>query len=147
MIYGKENLCLKEDKMKVSDLMVKKVETLDRNDTLSLAEDLMKMKRLRHLPVLDDGDLVGIVSQRDLFHAGLSTAMGFGNKAKGEFLKTVLVKEIMTDQVVTIVSTAEIKEAAKTMLKKKIGCLPVVKDGKLIGLISESDILRVVAES
>ena len=73
--------------------------------------------------------------------------MGFGNKAKGEFLKTVLVKEIMTDQVVTIASTAEIKEAAQAMLKKKIGCLPVVDDGKLVGLISESDIVRIVAES
>lgn len=132
--------------MKVSDLMAKDVETLDRNDTLSLAEDLMKMKRLRHLPVMDEGALAGIVSQRDLFHAGLSTAMGFGSKAKGEFLKTVLVKEIMTDNVVTIAPTADIKVAAQLMLKKKIGCLPVVDSGELVGLISESDVIRLVAE-
>lgn len=132
--------------MKVSELMANKVETLDRNDTLSIAEDLMNMKRLRHLPVLDDGELVGILSQRDLFHAGLSTAMGFGTKAKGEFLKTVLVKEIMTENVVTIAPTADVQAAAKLMLTKKIGCLPVVDSGKLVGLVSESDIIRIVAE-
>ncbi len=133
--------------MKVSDLMARDVETLDRNDTLSLAEDLMKMKRLRHLPVTDEGKLAGIISQRDLFHAGLSTAMGFGTKAKGEFLKTVLVKEIMTENVVTVASTADVKAAAQLMLKKKIGCLPVMDNGELVGLISESDIIRIVAES
>ncbi len=72
--------------------------------------------------------------------------MGFGTKAKGEFLKTILVKEIMTEEVITIGSGVEVKEAARTMLKKKIGCLPVVDGGELVGLISESDIIRVVAE-
>ena len=80
--------------MKVEKLMAKKVETLDRNDTLSLAEDLMKMKRLRHLPVLDEERLVGIVTQRDLLHAGLSIAMGFGTKTRDAFLKTVLVEHV-----------------------------------------------------
>ena len=133
--------------MKIFELMAKDVETLDRNDTLSLAEDLMKMKRLRHLPVVDEGQLAGIISQRDMFHAGLSTAMGFGTKAKGEFLKTVLVKEIMTDEVITIDPGADVKVAAQLMLKKKIGCLPVVDRGELVGLISESDVIRIVAES
>jgi acetoin utilization protein AcuB len=69
--------------MIVKDLMASQVETLGRNDTLSLAEDLMKMKRLRHLPVLEDDLVVGIVSQRDLFRAALSSAMGFGKKSPG----------------------------------------------------------------
>ncbi len=133
--------------MKISELMTRDVKTLDRNDTLSLAEDLMKMKRIRHLPVTDDDGLAGIISQRDMFHAGLSTAMGFGTKAKGEFLKAVLVKEVMTAEVITIGSGADVKAAARLMLKKKIGCLPVVDDGKLVGLISESDVIRIVAES
>jgi CBS domain-containing protein len=133
--------------MKISELMTRDVETLDRNDTLSLAEDLMKMKRIRHLPVTVDGELAGIISQRDMFHAGLSTAMGFGAKAKGEFLKAVPVKEIMTEKVITVGSGADVKAAAQLMLKKKIGCLPVVDSGELVGLISESDLIRIVAES
>lgn len=132
--------------MKVSAMMTKDVETLDRNDTLSLAGDIMEMKRFRHLPVMEDGEMVGIISQRDLLHAGLSSAMGFGSKAKGEYMKAVFVKEVMTNDVVTIGADAEVKEAARKMLKKKIGCLPVVAKSKLIGLISESDIIRIIAE-
>ncbi len=130
--------------MKVKEIMNKPVETLDRNDTLSLAEELMTMKRIRHLPVLEDGRLVGIVTQRDLFRAGLSTAMGFGKKAQKEFMKTVFVKEVMTEEVVTIGPEADVKEAARIMLEKKIGCLPVVDSGKLLGLISETDLVRLV---
>ena len=132
--------------MKVKEVMSSPVETLDRNDTLSLAEDLMTMKRLRHLPVLDEGRLAGIVTQRDLFHAGLSTAMGFGSKAQREFMRTVLVKEVMTDEVVTIAPGADVREAARLMLDKKIGCLPVVEKERLVGLISESDLVRLIAQ-
>lgn len=131
--------------MRVKEIMSSPVETLDRNDTLSLAEDLMTMKRIRHLPVLEDGLLAGIVTQRDLFHAGLSTAMGFGSKAKKEFMRTVLVKEVMTEAVVTIPAEAEVAEAARLMLEKKIGCLPVVSKGQLVGLVSESDLARLAA--
>ncbi|MEK6710551.1 MAG: CBS domain-containing protein [Nitrospinota bacterium] len=132
--------------MKVKEVMSSPVETLDRNDTLSLAEDLMTMKRLRHLPVLEEGRLAGIVTQRDLFHAGLSTAMGFGSKAQREFMRTVLVKEVMTDEVVTIAPGADVREAARLMLDKKIGCLPVVEKERLVGLISESDLVRLIAQ-
>lgn len=132
--------------MKVRDLMSTDVATVGRNDTLTLADDFMKTKRIRHLPVLEDGRLVGILTQRDLFHAALSTAMNFGAKAQKEFLVTVPVKEVMTDEVVTIGPDEDAKAAARKMLELKIGCLPVVEDGKLLGLLSESDLLRVVAD-
>lgn len=131
--------------MKVRDLMTTDVVTVGRNDELTLADDIMKMKRVRHLPVLEEGRLVGILTQRDLFQAALSTAMGFGEKARKEFLKTVRVKEVMTDQVLTIDPAADVKEAARQMLDHKVGCLPVVEKGKLVGLLSETDLLRVVA--
>jgi CBS domain-containing protein len=133
--------------MKVKDLMSRKVETLEQYDTLSLSEDLMKMKRLRHLPIVEDGRLVGIVSQRDLFRAGLSTVQGFGSRAQEGYLKTVLVKEVITNEVITIGPDEDIGKAARIMLKEEIGCLPVVEGEKLVGLISESDIMRFIAES
>lgn len=131
--------------MKVRDLMSTNVATLGRNDTLTLADDIMKSKRIRHLPVLEDSRLVGILTQRDLFHAAMSTALGFGTKAQKDFLVTVPVKEVMTDEVVTIGPDEDVKSAARKMLELKIGCLPVVEKGKLLGLLSESDLLRVVA--
>jgi CBS domain-containing protein len=105
----------------------------------------MKMKRFRHLPVVEEGRLVGMLTQRDLFHAALSTALNFGEKAQKEFLKTVVVKDVMTDEVLTIDPGADVKEAARRMIEHKIGCLPVVENGKLVGIVSETDLLRVVA--
>jgi CBS domain-containing protein len=131
--------------MKVRELMNADVATVGRNDELTIADDVMKMRRVRHLPVVEEGRLVGILTQRDLFHAALSTALNFGEKAQKEFLKTVVVKEVMTDEVVTIDPSADVKEAARLIIERKIGCLPVVEKGKLVGIISETDLLRVIA--
>jgi CBS domain-containing protein len=122
--------------MKVRDVMTTDVATVGRNDELTIADDIMKMRRIRHLPVLEEGRLVGILTQRDLFHAALSTALNFGEKAQKEFLKTVVVKEVMTDEVRTIEPGADVKEAARLLIEHKIGCLPVVDKGKLVGILS-----------
>jgi CBS domain-containing protein len=131
--------------MKVRDLMTKEVETVARNDELTLADDIMKGKRIRHLPVVEEGRLVGILTQRDLFHAGMSNALGYGEKARKEFLTTVVVKEVMTEELVTIEPDADVKDAARKMLEHKVGCLPVLDQGKLVGLLSETDLLRYIA--
>lgn len=133
--------------MKVKDIMVKDVATLRLNDELSLADDIMELGRIRHLPVVEEGQLVGIISERDLFKASLASAMGYGEKAKREFMKAVAVKEVMVDKVITISPEASVEEAGKVMLEKKIGCLPVVEEGNLIGLITETDVLRYYVES
>ena len=131
--------------MKVREIMTTDVATIGRNDELTIADDIMKMKRLRHLPVLEDGRLVGLLTQRDLLHAALSTALNFGEKAQKEFLKRVVVKEVMTEEVLTIDPDADVKEAARLMIEHKIGCLPVVEDGTLVGLVTETGLLRIVA--
>ncbi len=125
--------------------MTTSVETIGRNDELTIADDIMKMKRIRHLPVVEEGRLVGILTQRDLFHAALSTALNFGEKAQKEFLKTVVVKEVMTEEVRTIGPDADVKEAAGLLIEHRIGCLPVVDKGKLVGIVSETDLLRAIA--
>lgn len=125
--------------------MSKDIATIGRNDELTIADDIMSMKRLRHLPVVEEGRLVGVLTQRDLFHAALSTALNFGAKAQKEFLKTVAVKEVMTEDPLTIEPGADVREAARHMIEHKIGCLPVVENGKLVGLITETDLLRIVA--
>jgi CBS domain-containing protein len=130
--------------MQVKELMTADVVTIGRNDELSVADDIMKMKRVRHLPVLEEGRLVGVLSQRDLFLAALSTAMGFGQKASQEFLKTVPVKEVMTGELITVAPSDDVTAAAHLMIDHKIGCLPVVDDGKLVGLLTESDFVKLV---
>lgn len=73
--------------------------------------------------------------------------MGFGEKAQREFMRTVALKEVTVDEVITISPEAGIEEAGKLMLEKKIGCLPVIEDGNLVGPITEADILRYYVES
>ena len=106
----------------------------------------MNLGRIRHMPVVDDGRVIGILSQRDLFRSALLTALGFGRKTTTALIKTIKIKEVMTEDVITIAPETTIKDAARIMIDKKIGCLPVVENEKLIGLLTETDILRYVVE-
>jgi CBS domain-containing protein len=132
--------------MKVREIMTRKVKTLGLNDTLDLARDIMTLGRIRHLPVLDDGKVVGVVTQRDLFSAGLATVLGYGSRAQATLLKTVRVKEVMSKPAVTVSPETSVKEAAQRMIEKKIGCLPIVEKETLVGLVTETDMLRLIAE-
>jgi len=128
--------------MTVKEVMVKEVATLDVNDELSLANDIMRLGRIRHLPVVDGSRLVGLVSERDLFRSSLAHALGYGGSASRNLMKALRIKDIMVREVATISPEARLFDAVKLMIEKKIGCLPVVEDDRLVGLITETDILQ-----
>jgi CBS domain-containing membrane protein len=134
------------EKLRVRDVMTPDVTTLQRNDNLTLAEDVMQLGRIRHLPVLeDDGELVGIVSQRDLFRGALSQALGFGAHAQRKLLDTLVVKDVMSTEVITTTPDTPLVEAARVLTERKIGCLPVIEAGRLVGIITEGDFVALVA--
>ena len=135
------------ERLRVRDVMTPEVATLERNDRLTLADDLMRLGRIRHLPVLgDDGEeVVGIVSQRDLFRGALARALGFGEYAQRKTLDSLLVKEVMTDGVITTAPDVSLDAAARLMMERKIGCLPVVEGGRLVGILTEGDFVALVA--
>ncbi len=130
--------------MKVKDLMRTHIVTLHFTDTLNVAEDIMSMGRIRHLPVLDGGNrVVGIVTQRDLYKASISSVLGFDRAREHEWLGKVKVQDIMTTTITMIGAEAGVVEAVDKMVTEKIGCLPVVDEqGKLMGLLTETDCLR-----
>jgi CBS domain-containing protein len=130
--------------MKVKDLMRTHVVTLHVKDMLSVAEDIMSMGRIRHLPVLDGNNyVVGMVTQRDLYRASISSVLGFARTKEHEWLETVKVQDVMTTTVTMIGPEAGVVEAVDKMVTEKIGCLPVVDErGKLRGLLTETDCLR-----
>ena len=129
---------------KVKDFMTTEVSILGRNDTLDLADNVMALGRIRHLPVLEEGRVVGVVSQRDLFRSALAVALGYGERAQKTLLKTLRVKEVMSEPAITISAEATIREAARLMVEHKIGCLPVVEGSTLVGIVTETDILRYI---
>ena len=128
--------------MQVREIMSKDIEVADRNDNLRTVEERMATKQLRHLPVLEQGEVVGIVTQRDLFKAAMSSTMGYGEKAQQAYLQSVRVKEIMTYPVVTVAPDTSVAVVAEMMINKGIGCLPVVDGTTLVGMITKTDLLR-----
>ena len=134
-------------RMRVRDVMEKEVVTLGSDDTLDLVDDLMRLGRIRHMPIVRDGQLVGLVSQRDLFRAAISSVLHVRASAEREWLAKIAVGEIMTTTLFTIGPDAPIGDAIEVMVNKKIGCLPVVQGGTLVGLLSESDCLRHLARA
>jgi CBS domain-containing protein len=130
----------------VRELMTTEVVTVERNEKLLIADDVMRLGRIRHLPVVDqEGTLAGIVSQRDLFHSGLLKALGYGTHAQREALDMVVVKEAMKTEVETIAPDAPISVAAQRMLARKVGCLVVVEAGKIVGILTEADFVKLHA--
>ncbi len=130
--------------MKVKDVMRSSVITLGADDHLGVADDVMSMDRIRHLPVVDGHRrVVGIVTQRDLYKAAISSVLGFTTAKEHEWLGKIKVSDAMTTTVTTIDMEAGITDAIDKMLSKKFGCLPVTdKEGCLVGLLTESDCLR-----
>jgi CBS domain-containing membrane protein len=132
--------------LRVRDIMTREVTTLKRNDQLSLANDIMQLGRVRHLPVLeDDGRLAGILSQRDLFRGALAHALGYGQHAQRKVLDSLLVKEVMSSDVITAGPDMPLVEAARVLLERKIGCLPVVEGEQLVGILTEADFVATFA--
>ena len=133
--------------LKVRDLMTADPTTLKRNDKLTLADDIMRLGRVRHLPVVDDAGeaLVGIVTQRDLFRDALAQALGYGKHAQRKILDTLSVKDVMNTDVITTTPDTSLVEAARILTQRKIGCLPVVENGRLVGILTEGDFVALVA--
>ena len=99
---------------RVRDVMSQNLTSVGPNDKLSSAADLMKLVRTRHMPVVDDeGDLVGIVSQRDLFHSALIKALGYGSHGQDKLLAMFRIKDAMTSTVITIDSEATLVDARR----------------------------------
>ncbi|MBI4671008.1 MAG: CBS domain-containing protein [Chloroflexi bacterium] len=121
--------------------------TISSDASLPEAHELMQKHKIRRLPVVDHGELVGIVTRGDVRGASASEATTLSIYELNYLLARMPVRHLMHAPVITISPEATIGEAAKLMLKHKIAGLPVVADGKVVGIITESDIFRgVVAD-
>jgi len=123
------------------DIMTRDPVTIEPQAPLSAALETMRERRIRHLPVVDGaGRLVGILTDRDLRHACFARI-----RALTESFTDITVEEVMTWAVVTIHPEASLRQAAAVMFDRRIGGLPVVRDGRLVGILTERDLLRALA--
>lgn len=133
--------------MIVGKRMMRNPVWVEENDSMKKAMDLLKERGIRHLPVLKGDKLVGIVSERDIKQASPSPATALEIREIYYLLDRVTIKQIMTRRPYTVSPSAPIEEAALIMREKKIGCLPVVDDGRLVGILTETDILDAFIEA
>ena len=111
------------------------------------ALNLMKKEHIRRLPVVDKrGRLVGIVSEQDLLQAAPSSATSLSVWEVNYLIGKVIVKEVMSKDLITIAEDTPLEEAARTMVDNKIGGLPVVRDREVVGIITETDLFKVFLE-
>jgi CBS domain-containing protein len=135
----------KEPIMRVRELMNRNLVTISESSSCHEAVARMHRARIRHLPVLsDDGALVGVVTDRDLRHYLFrpDVCTDIGPNSIERLLKVVTVDEIMSAPVLTVDAADEMTDAARIMLEDKVGSLPVTEGGRLVGIITETDVLR-----
>jgi len=136
------------DNVLVRELMTKPVMIATPQTTLRSAHQLMKEHRIRRLPVLDEGRLVGIITIGDVKEASPSDATSLSIWEINYLWAQLTVEKVMTHHVFTISADAPILDAAELMLQHKISGLPVVDgEGKLVGILTESDIFRMLVMS
>jgi acetoin utilization protein AcuB len=121
--------------------------TIGAQCTITEALRVMRENQVRRLPVLDEqGDLVGIVSEKDLLYASPSPATSLSIYEMHELLSRLKVSELMTTELITVTPDTLLEEAARIMADSKIGGLPVMQGHRLVGIITETDIFKVFLE-
>ena len=130
----------------VRDWMTPNPITINPKTTLPEAHKLMREARIRRLPVVEHGQLVGIVTLGDVREASPSDATTLSIYELNYLLSKLTVEKIMTREPWTIAPDATIRDAARLMLDHKLGGLPVMDENRVVGIITESDIFRVLAQ-
>lgn len=137
--------------MRVSELMSKNVETIEETSSCRDAVERMVRAKIRHLPVVDRlGRLVGVVTDRDLRHHLFEPTVlsRVGSVSVDRLLAAVPVARVMSSPVVTVQADEPLETAARMMLEDKVGSIPVLEGDRIVGIITETDLLRrVVGEN
>jgi CBS domain-containing membrane protein len=122
----------------VADFMTKDLVTVRESDDVALAEALLRLGGIRHLPVVRDHKLVGILTQRDILRSGASGKAG---------ARELAVSTVMTREPTSVRPAMALSLAARLMLERKFGCLPVCDpEGTLVGIVTEADFVRFAAD-
>ncbi len=132
--------------MLVGERMSKPVISINPEVTIVDALNLMKAEHIRRTPIIKDGKLIGIVSDKDLLNASPSPATSLSIWEINYLIGKITVEEVMTKNIMTVTEDTPIEQAARIMADNKIGGLPVMRNGNLVGIITETDIFKLFTE-
>lgn len=132
--------------MLVGDRMSKPVISVPPDMPINEALNLMKKDHIRRMPVIQNGKLIGIVSDKDLLNASPSPATSLSVWEMNYLLSKITVKDVMTKKVLTIQENTPIEEAARILADNKIGGMPVMRGDKVVGIITETDLFKMFLE-
>ena len=129
--------------LKVKDIMSTPVFSLKESDSLHNAKALMDLQRIRHVPIVTmDNEFTGLITHRDILSATISQLAGLDEETQKEIDSGIPIREIMRTDITSVDEETSLKTSAELLLNHKYGCLPVVHDGELIGIVTEADFLR-----
>lgn len=129
----------------VRELMSTDLLTLEETASVTQARRLMADEHVRHIPVVNAlNEFVGLLTQRDVLATGVSVLADLDSRELQAIESSIPVSEVMTTELVVVDEDTNLREAAEYLLNHKIGCLPVVADGALVGIITEADFLKLV---
>ncbi len=132
---------------KISELMTSPVYSLRETDTLQSARVLMDQKRIRHVPITTGNNVFrGLITNRDVLANTISHLADIDQATQNEIDAGIPLQEIMRTDVRTISSEDSVKDAANILYSHKYGCLPVVDNGKLVGIVTEADFLQLTIQ-
>jgi len=133
--------------MLVKEIMSAAVVTVNPDQTLRDAFVLLQSNHVRQLPVVQGGILVGIITDRDVKRAMPSVLSGIDRDEYDKVLDNTTFGQLMTREPITVAPDAKLKDVVKIFMTKKVGALPILQNGKLAGIVTQTDVLRVFYES
>ncbi|WP_033136765.1 CBS domain-containing protein [Aeromonas finlandensis] len=133
--------------MLIRDIMTTRVATVSMDDRLNVVRDIFEQAHFRHLLVLEEEELVGVISDRDLFRAISPYLDSEAEMSRDTETLNKRAHQIMSRQLITIAPNLSVRDGVKLMLEKGVSCLPVLENGALVGIISWKDFLKVALES
>jgi acetoin utilization protein AcuB len=130
----------------VSEIMTREVVSVEESDSLSNLLESMQALRFRHLPVVDAGHLIGLITERDMLRLSCSNLLPHRAQQDRALFERFLVRDVMVRDVVSVTPQTSVAAAGKLLLDKRIGCLPVVDaENELVGILTSSDFVAIVA--
>lgn len=130
-------------KLCVHDIMTREVFTLRESDTLKTARSMMSLARIRHIPIVNERmEFQGLITHRDILGATISRFADIDRETQDEIDSGIPIAEIMRTDVTEVSPDLPLRAAAELLLAHKYGCLPVLEDGILVGILTEADFLK-----